>query len=121
MQNESGTTIDIAAEATRLEEIYKDLQTANLTVGYLESRLKDYEEQSKALVVAKAKAERLTDFERENQEMLEVYEQAKIAESLADQNELLRQRISLLTPNYSKPKPYRMEDYYMMIQRHLER
>jgi hypothetical protein len=121
MQNESGTTIDIAAEASRLEEIYKDLQRANLTVGYLESRLKDYEEQSKALVLAKAKAEKLSDFERENQEMLEIYEQAKIAEELAEHNELLRQRIRLLEPSYSKPKPYTMEDYYMMIQRHLER
>jgi hypothetical protein len=121
MQTDIVTEPNIASSANHLEQIYKDLQTANLTVGYLEARLKDFEAQARALVEAKEKAGQLADIERENRKMLSLYEEAKIAEDLSEQNEVLRQRLKALTPKQSKPKPYTMEDYYQMIQRHLER
>ena len=80
MEDNASTTIDMAAQASRLQTVYQELQTANLTVGYLEATLSYFQEQSDALALAKSQADRLTEYEQENQEMLAVYEQAKMAE-----------------------------------------
>lgn len=121
MEDNALPTMDMAAQADRLQAVYQDLQTANLTIGYLEATLKTFQEQSDALALAKSQADRLSEYEEENQQMMAVVEQAKMAEDLAYQNETLRQRLRALSPKVAKQKPYSMEDYYSMIQRHLER
>jgi cell shape-determining protein MreC len=121
MEDNALTRTDMAAQASKLQTVYRDLQTANLTVGYLEATLKNFQEQCDAMALAKSQAERLAEYEQENQQMLEIYEQAKTAEDLAYQNEALREQLRSISPKPARQKAYTMQDYYSMIQRHLER
>jgi hypothetical protein len=121
MEDHASTTLDMSAQASKLPSMYQELQTANLTIGFLEATLKNFQEQSDALHLAKSQAERLAEYAEENERMLAIYEQSKIAEELAYQNETLREQLRAISPRASRQNPYTMGDYHAMIQRHLER
>lgn len=132
---------DAAESARRLQQVYENLQKASLDVGFLESQLKDYRSQVEALSEAEERINRLSELERENQEMGKIARQAKLAEALSKENEAMREAIQssksssvswwqavegLLPgsdngPSAQRARPLGMEDYYLMIQQHLKR
>jgi len=129
---------DLVAYAGRLDELYRQLQRSQLTVGCLESQLEDCRVQAEALPLAEAEAKRLEDLARENERLADIAGKAGLVESIAQQNNAMRelireksfQRVSwwsmlrtcLLGDGSGDSRgaePYAMADYHAMIQRQL--
>lgn len=129
--------VDVVKLAVRLKERYRELQAAHLTIGYLERKVKDRNEYDAHLAAVENQIRKISRLEQENQEMMQVVRQAKMAEVLARQNEEVREYLKTAfeeSPVLSKAvsntrkrnerissdRPYKMEDYYNMLQDQLQ-
>jgi methylthioribose-1-phosphate isomerase len=125
----------------RLRQAYKELHETRVSAGYLESKL----EQCKQLAAKQEKADqekqRLLELERQNEEMRQIVKQAQFAEKLAIQNRDVREHLQGSLARFElnqsnnrgvflalfeewigrADKPFKMHDYYRMVQRSLKR
>jgi len=129
--------------AERLAGLYENLQSANQTVGYLESQLKDYQTRASLMSELDSRSASIADAERENKRLAallpELEETARKSALIAGQNRALRSKLEQIQGESdgwltrladlivgdddgqsARPRRLAMSDYYHMIQVHLE-
>ena len=138
------TLDEFRRHAERLASVYKSLQSATLTVGYLESTINDYQQKARMLPELEEESRRLSDLEQEYERLSsrapELDETARLAEACARQNEAMRRKLDELdgdgTPwwslladliagqeaggNNRRARRLSMQDYYRMIQLNID-
>lgn len=130
----------LLASAERLRQAYRELQENKIAAGYLEAKLKLYEQLAADVERFEHEKLKVAELERQNEEMIQTLKQAQLAEKLMQQNRDVREHLqeSQILLEQQRPssrgvfstlingwrsqsdQPFKMQDYYRMVQRKLE-